>query len=118
MVDLVGQKPEKMRYTEGSLRLALLPELVHKLLGIHFAQFPENFDLDETGLSQVRTRTGNVPLLEGAQIKGLSGMTCVLPAWAILDVLNMPKLKDERDKKNEALSARLEREDKVPRCLE
>jgi len=114
MVDLVGQRPEKRRYTPGAIRLPLLPDLVHKFLGIHFGQFPEWFELNEAGSSQVQTKEGDVPLLQGAQIQGLSGMTCVLPSWAILDVLNSPKLTNERENDLKELAARLVREGKVP----
>ena len=38
-------------------------------------------------------------IIEGSYVKGLSGMTCVLPAWYIQDVLDMPKLKNIRQEK-------------------
>ena len=39
----------------------------------------------EAGTSEVKE-----PLLtDGKYIKGLSGMTCVLPAWSILEVLDL-----------------------------
>ena len=61
------------------------------LLGIHWGQFPEIWEVtsdgalkDEAGASEVKE-----PLLtDGRYIKGLSGMTCVLPAWSILEVLD------------------------------
>ena len=67
------------------------------LLGIHYAQFPEQWELKE-GKSVAKATASGVPLISsGAYVKGLSGMTCVLPAWTILEVLNMPKLKQLRD---------------------
>lgn len=30
-------------------------------------------------------------------------MTCVLPAWTILEVLNTPKLQEEREEENDRL---------------
>ena len=51
------------------------------LLGIHFAQFPERWQIDKTGLV---TKADSEPLIrEGAYVRGMSGMTCVLPAWSI-----------------------------------
>lgn len=35
-------------------------------------------------------------------------MTCVLPAWSILEVLNMSELKKERDTANAELKAKWE----------
>lgn len=68
------------------------------LLGINFAQFPEYWEIkagdvvpDETGLPLIR---------KGDYVKGLSGMSCVLPAWSILEVLNLPALVSERARVN------------------
>jgi hypothetical protein len=81
--------------TEGPKYLALL--------GIHFAQFPEKWELARPDL--IKTESSAVPLIrEGAYVKGLSGMTCVLPAWCIYEVLDMPNLKQPR----EAAEAQLE----------
>jgi hypothetical protein len=110
--DLQGTPPEKLRRTPN-FGLPLLPASVHKFLGIHFAQFPEIFRMDAASAAQVQTREGRVPLLRGAQIKGLSGMTCVLPAWAVLEVLNEPRLKDERNEGDREAEARLAREGKT-----
>ena len=51
------------------------------LLGVHLGQFEENLKLDGD----------NKKIVSGA-----SGMTTVIPAWKILDLLNTPKLKSER----------------------
>jgi hypothetical protein len=68
---------------------------VFALLGIHWGQFPEEWEVTDHGeVIQGRSRDD---LLSGKRyIRGLSGMTCVLPAWRIKEVLDMPKLKDER----------------------
>jgi hypothetical protein len=68
-----------------------------QLLGIHFAQFPEMWEVTSTG--QLRHGVEGGPLLaDGKYIKGLSGMTLALPAWKINEVLNMPKLVAQREK--------------------
>jgi hypothetical protein len=65
------------------------------LLGIHFAQFPEMWELEKTKTSALPSES----LISNSSveyIKGMSGMTCVLPAWTIIEVLNMRILKKER----------------------
>ena len=71
------------------------------LLGIHWGQFPERWEVTSEGKMKDQTnRERHEPLLtDGQYIKGLSGMTCVLPAWSILEVLNnIPKFKEQRDR--------------------
>ena len=63
-----------------------------KLLGIHWGQFPEEWELR----NKKKLSESKVPLiLDGASVKGFSGMTCVIPASHILEVLNMPSLKEK-----------------------
>ena len=75
------------------------------LLGIHWGQFPEMWEVTGEGkLKDQKDSEKREPLLtDGTFIKGLSGMTCVLPAWTILEVLNMSKLKEGRDEENARL---------------
>jgi hypothetical protein len=78
------------------------------LLGIHFGQFPEIWELKDRGYP---AKEGSVPLIrEGAYVKGLSGMACVLPAWTILNVLNMPKLRQQREEADKREAERRQRE--------
>lgn len=73
------------------------------LLGIHFAQFPEQWEIRRIEPGR-KAYESHVPLLtDGAYVSGLSGMTCVLPAWSIMDVLNMPKLKEAREQSDAEL---------------
>jgi hypothetical protein len=62
------------------------------LLGIHFAQFPELWELDNVA----RTEEALIEGQSANYVKGMSGMTCVLPAWSIAEALNLPKLKQLR----------------------
>lgn len=83
---------------EGSdgQRLLLAGTNLLMLLGIHFAQFPELWEVTDKG--KLINKDTHEPLLtDGKFIRGLSGMTCVLPAWSILEVLNMPKIKTHRN---------------------
>lgn len=84
------------------------------MLGIHFAQFPEQWEI-VSGATKAQREVSSVPLVtEGGYVKGLSGMTCVLPAWIILEVLNSPKLKAQRDAADDAEQARRDREGHPP----
>lgn len=66
------------------------------LLGIHFARFPEIWEL---GKKQPTAEENLIAGQSAEYVKGMSGMTCVLPAWTIGEVLNMPKLKSDRSGK-------------------
>jgi len=78
------------------LRGRLKTRSLFKLLGIHWAQFPERWEL---GLRQAKgdeaAKLNTIP--ESGYVEGFSGMTCVIPAWQILEVLDMPELKAPRD---------------------
>jgi hypothetical protein len=80
--------------TAGTLQPSLRSFL--SFLGIHWGQFND----------YVKQQDGDL-------IKSLSGMTCALPAWAILEVLNMPKLVRQRSIE-EALLAKYANEIKLP----
>ena len=71
-----------------------------KLLGIHWGQFPELWELKE-GVKEPESEAALIT--EGKYVKGLSGMTCVCPAWAILEVLNMPRLREIRERNDRQL---------------
>ena len=76
------------------------------LLGIHWGQFPERWELNSRGELKYASKENRDSLITGDQhIEGLSGMTCVLPAWAILEVLDMPELRAIRDTENARLVA-------------
>jgi hypothetical protein len=65
-----------------------------KFLGIHWGQFPEAWELqNKARLKETRKSL----ILDGAYVDGLSGMTCVIPAWQIMEVLEMPKLVSLRE---------------------
>jgi hypothetical protein len=66
-----------------------------KLLGIHWGQFRERWELkrDTQGEEQPEADL----ITDGQYVNGLSGMTCVVPAWDILALLDHPRLRDLRD---------------------
>ena len=57
-----------------------------KLLGIHWGQFPELWELK--GGPSIFKESSRSLVKNGAHIEGVSGMTCVIPAWQILELLN------------------------------
>jgi hypothetical protein len=96
-----------------TLGLQLQPDVAtfFLLLGIHFAQFPEMWEVTSAGKLRHESGSPREPLLtDGKYIKGLSGMTCVLPAWTIRQVLNMPILKRMRDENEDRTDALFRRE--------
>lgn len=69
------------------------------LLGIHIAQFPELWEVTEKG--KLRHETAEPLLTDGKFIKGFSGMTVVIPAWRIREILDSPTFKKARDMADE-----------------
>ena len=67
------------------------------LLGIHWMQFPERWEINNPPLVDPAEESALVR--KGAYVDGLSGMTCVIPAWEIMEVLNLPKLQEARKQK-------------------
>ena len=59
------------------------------LLGIHWGQFPEAWQLREK--SKLKSEGRRDLILDGSYVEGMSGMTCVAPAWQILEVLELPE---------------------------
>lgn len=73
-----------------------------KLLGIHWGQFPEEWEIKD---GEVKVASNASDDLDGKYIKGLSGMTCVLPAWAIMEVLNKDEIVQHRKRVDSATKA-------------
>ncbi len=64
-----------------------------KLLGIHWGQFPEQWQIEKGD-----ARAEGALVREGEYVNGLSGMTLVIPAAEILKLLKTPKLEEMREK--------------------
>ena len=74
-----------------------------KLLGVHARQFPEMLEIHtkkpkEKSLQANKRRKVTVPEPAKQYIKAWSGMTLAVPASAIMELLDMPNLKEPRDK--------------------
>jgi hypothetical protein len=86
-----------------------------KFLGIHFGQFPEDYEI-QSGKSVPEGRKRHL-VREGDRVIGMSGMTTVIPAWEILRVLNLPELARMRDDKNERVKREREkRRNSIPKA--
>jgi hypothetical protein len=72
--------------------LRLVDKTLFKFLGIHWGQFDEPLEVLEIHESLSGRRTF---------VKARSGMTCVIPSWRILDVLNLPIFQEARRRLNE-----------------
>ena len=59
------------------------------LLGIHWGQFPEEWEIRDRRevSSEARHLDGNE-----RYVQGMSGMTCAIPAWEIREVLDIDEL--------------------------
>jgi hypothetical protein len=69
------------------------------LLGIHWGQFREDWPVKKIEVK------GERQLLNATEyiVRGLSGLTCVIPAQRILDLLNIPQLIEKRSKGDDRL---------------
>jgi hypothetical protein len=77
-----------------------------KLLGIHWGQFPERWELSGRASSVEDADPVEAELIvDGQYVRGLSGMTCVVPAWDILKTLADPRLVDLRARAEATLPA-------------
>jgi len=65
------------------------------LLGIHWGQFPEMWDIEDN--QELSEATINSLVTNGKSIKGLSGMTCAIPAWEILKMFELEPIKKNRE---------------------
>ena len=73
-----------------------------KVLGIHWGQFPEDWEIDEKS-GKLKAKTQKKLERTGPYIRGLSGMTCVIPAQEILNILNLPELEGMREAEEERM---------------
>jgi hypothetical protein len=66
-----------------------------RLLGIHWGQFPEKWELKSDVAPKTRAESASL-ITDGKYVSGLSGMTCAVPAAAILLLLTDIRLCDMR----------------------
>ncbi len=80
--------------TNFAEKFILISERFYYLLGIHWGQFPEEWEIIMK--DKLPKPESHALITEGKYVKGLSGMTCVIPAEKILGVLNLPTFKKQR----------------------
>ena len=91
-IEVSGVRPSFGDRYKGRVHFA--PTLF-AVLGIHWGQFPERWELKEKSKLKKEARGGLI--VDGAYVEAMSGMTCVIPALNILEVLDMPILKGQRE---------------------
>jgi hypothetical protein len=69
-----------------------------KFMGIHWGQLPEYWEWRHG-----KEIEANSLLARRRYVKGVSGMTCVLPAWNIQEVLDLPTLREKREMEEKLL---------------
>jgi hypothetical protein len=77
-----------------------------RLLGIHWGQFPEEWELKNKKKKDKNARRHKTLITNGQYVEGLSGMTCVIPAADIVEVINLPELhamREQREKEIEKI---------------
>lgn len=81
---------------EIEIRLDKAPHV--QLVGMHWGQFAERWELERR---EVRDIEKESYVTTGAFVNGFSGMTCVLPSWHLMEVINLPRLKEMRERKQQ-----------------
>jgi len=55
------------------------------LLGVHWGQFSERWDIERRSI--VSEAESEATITDGKYVMGFSGMTCVAPAWELLELI-------------------------------
>jgi hypothetical protein len=99
LTELFGHRFDHFELDDPSSRTrksgSLTVHTMFKFLGIHWGQFPEMWELHDKSKLQESRKSHLVT--EGGYVEGMSGMTCVIPAWHVLEPLDIPKLKTPRE---------------------
>ena len=94
----IDQWEERLRPNSrigGAMTGRIHVETMFHFLGIHWGQFPEKWELHEKSYLEEASRKDLI--VKGGYVEGMSGMTCVIPAWQILEVFEMKEVKAARD---------------------
>lgn len=86
-------------YFEGGrneIEIDLHANTMLRMLGIHWGQFPERWELKDTK----KLQESSIPFVvsSGSYIEGFSGMTCVSPSWKILELIESPSVAAARER--------------------
>jgi hypothetical protein len=89
---------EELQKEGNKGKIPIITPPLFMLLGIHCGQFPEFYDVENYTDAELKAlEQESLQYISKAQIKGLSGMTRVAPAWAIVDLLNSAHFKNPRN---------------------
>ena len=92
-------KQAEYRHEIGQLQA----ETKFRFLGILWGQFPKSWELNN--LHKLGARREHL-IIDGAYVEGWSGMSCVIPAWQVLEVLDTAieknPLSPEQQRSNDA----------------
>lgn len=89
-LDLAGAMELSRRESTAQVNTRIRTQPMFVFLGVHKGQFPENWPIDGGDLTDRNARRGQV-------VRGVSGMTVVIPAWRIHELLNQTKFADARE---------------------
>lgn len=87
MPPLLGPKPSYRKWGIGN-------DVQVRLLGVLWGQFPELWEIN-AGKKAAQEEASLIT--EGAFVRGFSGMSCIVPAIHVMELLNHPELKSPRD---------------------
>lgn len=94
-----AQIARDVQRSEFDLSMEATERQLFKFLGVHFGQFPEDYDIERG--SHIPESKRRHLVREGDRVIGMSGMTTVVPAWDLVDVLNLDGLKEMRETKED-----------------
>jgi hypothetical protein len=81
--------------------IKIFGETIFLFLGIHFGQFGEEWETAEQTITTAAESKKRGLIRDKAYVKGWSGMTTVIPAWYITEVLKrIPEIVAMREKKD------------------
>lgn len=89
-------------YDEPSIRVEPKMHTLFKFLGVHYAQFPEEWEI---GKKRRTESTGPKLISDSEYVEGFSGMTCVVPAWKLIELLNSDDLVELRKQEEARVAA-------------
>ena len=86
------------------------------ILGIHWGQFPERWEIKDKSSNSTKSAAEQASLIkDGKYVDGLSGMTCVVPAAAIIKLLDHPELKAMRDQNEQMIAPQMALKPDMPK---
>lgn len=95
---------------QGGMLTAANPHHWMKLLGVHWGQFPERWEIRaedrQLGEQEQSDLSDAAEPPRAEYVKGFSGMTLAVPASAIMELLDIPRLREPREKAFAAARAR------------